>query len=97
MAPMEIRIICGDCNYKPAYAIKTLITRISISEFRGRPELSSFSRAYTAYAGEGGCCMLSKIVVYESKHCDFDMGPLKMNIKKKLYSFGSGVTKVFAD
>ena len=62
---------------------------------RGRPELSSFSRAYIGYAGkEGFAVRFSKMSFMV--HCDFDKGNQNKIIRSNLLvgREGGGHTKI---
>ena len=56
---------------------------------RGRPELSSFSRAYTAYAGREGRFLKMLFIL----HCDFENGSENQHFQSNLLVGREGVTR----
>ena len=59
-----------------------LIYISSCLNLRGRPDLSSFSRAYTAYAARGAI-RFSKC--FFMVHCNFEKGPQNLHFKSTLF------------
>ena len=74
--------------------IDIFIDTVIIIGLRGRPELSSFSRAYTAYAGGRGSMAVVRLLnVLFMGQCDFEKRPQNQHFQSTVLIGSEGVTQ----